>query len=126
MKKVLIITIVNFLFFLPLEAFASEPSLNLVFHQSEDGKVLAGSLEALKQAVRDGKRIRIYMKLRTIEHTMDSGFLSIFNGKVYAQINTIQGQRPNRQTGNVELRPYAKHVGLYSTDSPYEIKWFAF
>lgn len=98
----------------------------LLYHQSAKNEVLAGSLDALKQAVREGKRIRIYMNLGFVEHTMDSGFLSIFNGKVYAQINSIQGQRPNRETGIIELMPYAKHVGLYSTDSPYELKWFTY
>lgn len=105
---------------------ASENPLTLAYHQNEKGEAISGSILALKTAVREGKRIRLYMKLKTVEHAMDSGFLSIFEEHVYAQINTIQGQRPNRNTKEIELRPYSKHVGLYSTRSPYEIKWYVY
>lgn len=98
----------------------------LLFHQTVDAKVIEGSKEKLIQAIRNGKQVRLYMNLGTVEHSMDAGFISIFDGNVYAQINTIQGQRPNQNTKEIELRPYAKHVGLYSTKSPYEIKWFSF
>jgi len=98
----------------------------LLYHQGADAKGLDGSINKLMQAVRDGKQIRLYMNLGFVEHSMDAGFMSIFEGNVYAQIDAIQAQRPNRKTKDIELRPYAKHVGLYSTKSPYEIKWFAF
>gem|GEM_PF-3085238 len=98
----------------------------LLFHQSADTKVIDGSIEKLMEAVREGKQIRLYMDLGFVEHSMDAGFISIFEGNVYAQIDPIQSQRPNRKTKNIELKPYAKHVGMYSTKSPYEIKWFAF
>jgi len=98
----------------------------LLFHQSADTKVIDGSIEKLMKAVREGKQIRLYMNLGFVEHSMDAGFISIFEGNVYAQIDPIQAQRPNRKTKNIELKPYAKHVGMYSTESPYEIKWFAF
>lgn len=105
-------------------AFAQK--YELLYHQSAEAKAVEGSVEKLKKAIREGKQIRLYMNLGFVEHSMDAGFLSIFEDNVYAQINTIQGQRPNRNTKEIELRPYAKHVGLYSTKSPYEIKWFAF
>ncbi len=110
-----------------LQAKAAEPiKLQLLFHQSADGKVLAGSVAQLSQAIREGRPIRLYMNLGFVEHTMDGGFLSIFQGHVYAQINGIQGQRPNRESGEIELKPYTQHIGLYSTKSPYEIKWFTY
>jgi hypothetical protein len=98
----------------------------LLFHQGADAKGIDGSIEKLMKAVRDGKQIRLYMNLGFVEHSMDAGFISIFEGNVYAQIDPIQGQRPNRKSKDIELRPYTKHVGMYSTKSPYEIKWFAF
>lgn len=98
----------------------------LLYHQGSDTKGIEGSIEKLMAAVRDGKQIRLYMNLGFVEHSMDAGFVSIFEGNVYAQIDAIQAQRPNRKTKDIELKPYAKHVGLYSTKSPYEIKWFAF
>ncbi len=98
----------------------------LLFHQGTDAKRIDGSIEKLMKAVREGKQIRLYMNLGFVEHSMDAGFVSIFEGSVYAQINPIQAQRPNRTTKDIELKPYAKHVGMYSTKSPYEVKWFAF
>jgi len=110
-----------------MTAYATEDNdYQLLYHQSGDAKKIAGSMEKLMAAVRGGKQIRIYMNLGFVEHTMDAGFISIFEGDVYAQINTIQGQRPNAKTKDIELKPYTKHVGLYSTKSPYELKWFAF
>ncbi len=97
-----------------------------LYHQDADGEKINGSINDLMKAVREGKQIRMYMDLGFVEHSMDAGFISIFEGNVYAQINTIQAQRPNRKTKEIELRPYAQHVGLYSTKSPYEIKWFSF
>lgn len=105
---------------------AESNKYQLLFHQSADAKAIDGSIEKLMAAVRDGKQIRLYMNLGFVEHSMDAGFMSIFEGNVYAQIDPIQGQRPNRKTKDIELKPYAKHVGMYSTKSPYEIKWFAY
>jgi hypothetical protein len=98
----------------------------LLFHQGADAKGIEGSIDKLMKAIRDGKQIRLYMNLGFVEHSMDAGFISIFEGNVYAQIDAIQAQRPNRQTKEIEMKPYAKHIGLYSTKSPYEIKWFSF
>jgi len=98
----------------------------LLYHQGADKKAMSGSIDNLIKAIRDGKQVRLYMNLGFVEHSMDAGFLSIFEGEVYAQIDPIQGQRPNKKTQNIELKPYTKHVGMYSTKSPYEIKWFAF
>jgi hypothetical protein len=105
---------------------AESNDYKLLYHQGADTKGINGSIKTLVKAVRNGKQIRLYMNLGFVEHSMDAGFISIFKGNVYAQIAAIQAQRPNRKTKNIELKPYAKHVGLYSTKSPYEIKWFAF
>lgn len=120
-----------FIFFLLATlSFASYGNENkqyqLLFHQSAEAKPISGSIENVIEAIREGKQIRLYMNLGFVEHAMDAGFLSIFEGNVYAQINEIQAQRPNRQTKDIELRPYSKHVGLYSTKSPYEIRWYSF
>jgi len=98
----------------------------LLYHQGADTKRIKGSIDELTEAIRDGKQIRLYIRLTSVEHAMDAGFISIFEGNIYAQIDEIQGQRLNRETKDIELRPYSKYVGLYSTKSPYEIKWFSF
>lgn len=123
MKRLIAILLITFSF---TSYAADNEKYELVFHQSADAKTLDGSIDKLMKAVREGKQVRLYMNLGFVEHSMDAGFISIFEGHVYAQINEIQAQRPNRKTKEIELRPYAKHLGLYSTKSPYEIKWFAF
>ncbi len=97
----------------------------LLYHQNKEAKAVEGSVGALTQAIREGKTIRIYMNLGFVEHLMDAGFISIIGENVYAQINGIEAQIPDRENHTIRLRPYARHVGLYSTLSPYEIKWFA-
>lgn len=98
---------------------------HLLYHQNNEAKRVEGSLKDLTQAIREGKKIRIYMNLGFVEHLMDAGFISIIGDKVYAQIDGIQAQRPDRTAHRITLRPYAHHVGLYSTQSPYEMKWYA-
>ncbi|MFD2165869.1 hypothetical protein ACFSJY_06280 [Thalassotalea euphylliae] len=102
-----------------------EAKPHLLYHQSKEAKQVWGSLEDLIQAIREGKTIRIYMNLGFVEHLMDAGFISIIGDNVYAQIDGIQAQRPDPKANTITLRPYARHVGFYSTLSPYEMKWYA-
>jgi len=97
----------------------------LLYHQDSKAQPISGSIKQLKNAIRAGKTIRLYMNLRVVEHSMDAGFTSIIGDHVYTQINGIQGQIPNRDEQTITLRPYSRHVGLYSTKSPYEMKWYA-
>ena len=97
----------------------------LLYHQNSDAKAISGSIAALTTAIRQGKNIRIYMNLGFVEHSMDAGFLSVIGENVYAQISGIQAQRPDRENQTIELKPYSRHVGFYSTQSPYEIKWYS-
>ena len=97
----------------------------LLYHQDANANRVSGSVESIIKAVRSGKTIRIYQNLGRVEHTFDAGFVTVFDNKVYVQIDPIQGQRPNSTTKVVTLRPYTKHVGFYSTKSKYEMKWFA-
>jgi len=117
--KVLVFLVLSFL---SLQANAAS---DLLYHQNNKSEVVAGSLEKVKQAIRQGKTIRLYMNLGFVEHSMDAGFLTIIGENVFAQIDAIQAQRPNKKTSEIELRSYAQHVGLDSNKSPYEIKWFA-
>lgn len=123
MKTIIFALLISF----AMTAYGHEnKDYQLVYHQGADKKAMSGSIDNLIKAIRDGKQIRLYMDLEFVEHSMDAGFMSIFEGEVYAQIDPIQGQRPNKKTQSIELKPYTKHVGMYSTKSPYEIKWFAF
>ena len=106
-------------------SFEVNAAPTLLYYQNSKAQPLSGSINQLKNAIRAGKTIRLYMNLGFVEHSMDAGFTSIIGGHVYAQINGIQGQVPNREEQTITLRPYSRHVGLYSTKSPYEMKWYA-
>lgn len=118
-KQLILLLVVTFL----STHVAAKPQL--LYHQNSEAKQVEGSLANLTQAIREGKTIRIYMNLGFVEHLMDAGFLSIIGNNVYAQIAGIQAQRPDRTGNTITLRPYARHIGFYSTLSPYEIKWYA-
>lgn len=114
-------------FLLALTIFTTKVNAQpqLLYHQDKEAKAVNGSIDKLLNAVREGKTIRIYMNLGFVEHLMDAGFISIIGNNVYAQINGIQAQRPNRAESTITLRPYARHVGFYSTLSNYEMKWYS-
>lgn len=67
---------------------------SLVFENDDTGSVVAGSKAALIEAVRAGKPIRVYTAGRRIEHASEAVFLSVFGGEVFAQLPTIESQRP--------------------------------
>ena len=69
-------------------------SWRLVYANDENGAVVDGSKEALIEAVRAGKPVRVYTAGRRVEHAMDAQFLTIFEGEVFAQITPIESQRP--------------------------------
>lgn len=119
MSKGLLIALCIYLF-----SSGSLAKTTVLYQQNSQAERVSGSIEKLKQAIRAGKPIRIYMNLGFVEHAMDAGFLSIIGDNVYAQINGIEAQIPNRTEGTITLRPYARHVGLYSTQSRYEMTWF--
>ena len=112
--------------YLPMNSSSANESRDhwqSVFHHGPDGDVISGSKAQLIDAVRKGKQIRIYMNLKFVEHSMDANFLSIFEGEVYAQIDPMKGQLPNRKTKLLELRDN-EFNGLYSTNGKYELHWF--
>ena len=122
MKKRLIILASLFALWSASNGVLAQPTV--LYHQNNKAERISGSIAQLKQAIRDGKPIRIYMNLGFVEHAMDTGFLSIIGDNVYAQISGIEAQIPNRKDSTISLRPYTRHIGLYSTLSPYEIKWY--
>ncbi|MFK8015231.1 MAG: hypothetical protein AB8G17_07305, partial [Gammaproteobacteria bacterium] len=77
-----------------VERSAHESSWRLVFENDERGERVAGSKQALIDAVQVGKPVRVFTQGRRIGHASDALFLSIFDGEVFAQLVEIQSQRP--------------------------------
>ena len=92
------------------ELFAQEWSL--VYHNDKYGKAIEGSIEDLKQAVRNGKEIRIGWSFHhptirkiSVEHVADASFLTIQSDSiVHAQIRPITGQKPDFDSSTIELK----------------------
>ncbi|MEM1406136.1 MAG: hypothetical protein AAGG59_05135 [Bacteroidota bacterium] len=84
----------------------------MIYQNDENGKAISGDIEALKQAVRSGKEIRIGWgfqhpdeKKISVEHVADASFLTIQSDSiVHAQIRPITGQTPNFNNGTIELK----------------------
>ncbi len=84
---------------------AQSSDSNIVCEINEEGVVVTGSLESLLLAVRQGKNIRVGWEIDltkpselTIEHWSDAGFLTIFKGHLFAQIESIFEQAPAPMT----------------------------
>ena len=93
------------------------------FHHEAGGKVISGSKDALLDAIRNGAEIRLYYKAGRVEHLIDAGFITVFKGEVFAQIDRIKGQAPSREEPVIDLR-ITDYYGLYSTNGKFEINWF--
>jgi len=70
------------------------PNWRLVYAHDAAGKTLEGSKADLIDAVQTGKPIRVYTAGRTVQHSADALFLTIFEGEVFAQIHPIESQQP--------------------------------
>ncbi|MEM9722056.1 MAG: hypothetical protein AAGA10_22510 [Bacteroidota bacterium] len=69
-----------------------------------EGKVIRGSKEHLITVIQEGYPIRVGWKLdlnqdgiADLEHWVDAEFISILEGEVFTQIETIYAQGPNLQ-----------------------------
>ena len=95
------------------EAIPAAPS-TLLLETGPNGEVSAGSVEALRDAVRAGAALRVGWEFRfrtspeeapvSLEHWADAGFLTIWHDHVFAQIRDIHTQGP-------ELGAPAIHLG---------------
>ncbi len=81
-------------------AWASTCPLHLVTIE-QDGRASAGSKDKLREAVRAGLPVRVGWSLSfdddpepEVRHWSDSGFLTEFEGEIFAQFADIQAQGP--------------------------------
>ncbi len=76
----------------------------MVFKNDENGTVIYGNKNELIDAVRLGYPVRIGWGGTRVEHVASTDFLTIFEGEVFAQINTIIGQAPRIDGDSVKIR----------------------
>ncbi|MEO1037349.1 MAG: hypothetical protein AAFX44_17465 [Pseudomonadota bacterium] len=98
-------------------------SWHTVFAHDSNGAATQGSKQALVDAVRAGKPIRVYWAGRRVEHVADAFFLTILGGEVFAQIETIQGQAPSDDPPAIEFRDNQWRT-ILSTNGDRALTWF--
>ncbi len=116
-------TLITF-FALLLSVQLTAQEWKLIYENDKSGKAITGNIEALKEAVRTGKEIRIgwgfqhpSVKKISVEHVADAAFLTIQSDSiVHAQIRPIIGQSPNFDEGTIQLKENLEWVFIGGTN----------
>jgi hypothetical protein len=99
--------------FVLMSVFAlGQGNWKLVYENDAEGVAVAGKLDDLIAAVRNGESIKIYFRMGTkddyVEHTVMGKYFTIMNSKqgsvVTAQIDPIIGQTPDSDAGKITLK----------------------
>ena len=103
------ILLILFFCFSNLSAF-SQRGYQVVVQTDFDGQVVSGSIDSLIAAIREGKPVRVGWQLDfnkdkqpDFDHWVDAEFITILNGHVFTQIETIYMQGPNLEIPQVEI-----------------------
>lgn len=98
-------TIVCSLLFISVLSLSAQTSYSVVCEINQKGEVISGSISDLKDYVKNGNPIRVGWVLKfhnpkdgksmDLEHWTDAGFVSLWNGHVFAQIKSIYQQGPS-------------------------------
>jgi len=96
----------------------------LIYHHDSDGNAIEGNIEALIQAVYDGKDVRVAWWSRKNEegvsrvyHVADAAFLTIMKDSiVMAQIQPIYGQTPEFENYTITLKENLEWVSIGGTN----------
>lgn len=96
----------------------------LVYAANAEGRTLAGDKRLLMRAVRAGLPLRVGWGIRWtladgrpggIEHVADAGFVSIYQGEVFAQVTNFLQQRPDPARADIALGSDARFVVMLDT-----------
>jgi hypothetical protein len=122
-KQLMLRITVILVFAFSSNVLSAETKWTLVLEHDSKGVATTGSKESLIKAVRSGSEVRVYWTGGWVEHLADANFLTVIKSEVFAQLDTIVGQKPTKEPPSVELRE-SEWTGLISTKGPYEAKWF--
>ena len=104
------VLLTSVLSFVPITTFAQVCSTGHLVTVEADGGVSRGSKAQLRQAMADGTPVRVGWGLDTdgdnvpeLSHWADAGFITDFDGEVFAQLADIQRQQPMRNPARVVM-----------------------
>jgi len=98
---------------------------NVIYSADKNGTAVNGSLENLIEYVKSGNPIRVGWtlkfphpatgKLTEMQHWADAGFITVLDGHVFAQINSIYEQAPGFESPPSVYLPQNKPDGWVAT-----------
>lgn len=106
------LTSTTLLILFPLILF-SQNKYSVIYETDENGITVSGNIEDLKKAVQNGNPIRVGWTInlqnqegvkKILEHWTDTKFLTILDGNVYAQINSIYEQMTDFEDSNGAIK----------------------
>lgn len=97
---------------------------DIIVETNFDGEVVKGSIEELITEVRKGKHVRVGWqldfnedKVPDFDHWVDAGFITILNGHVFTQLESIYRQIPKKNIPQVDIIPVnTKWTGVIGTN----------
>ncbi len=109
---------------MPCFSFAQAPQCPALLLAIEvDGTVSAGSKDELRKMVNQGRSLRVGWRVDdregnpVVTHWADAAFLTLFEGDVFAQMQSIHRQVPRRGQARIELSDEVQHwTGLIGTN----------
>ncbi|WP_395376807.1 hypothetical protein [Marinicella sp. W31] len=91
----------------------------LIYHHDNAGSAIRGDKQRLVNLIKQGHPVRIHWALAAdFSHIADAGFLTVMNGEVFAQLDGIIRQIPERS----ESRQTRKRIAL---DAEEQSRWHA-
>lgn len=113
---------INLVLLLCLGQYAT--AQKIVLQTDFDGQLIKGSIEELIQKIQTGHSVRVGWQLdfdedkkSDLEHWVDAEFISILEGHVFTQIETIYAQVPNADIPQIEILESTKRwTGVLGTN----------
>lgn len=102
--KTLLFSLLLIAFFSCESSSKGQQGWQMVFQNNANGEVVFGDKSKLIDAVRLGYPVRLGWGGNSVEHVTDAAFLTIFEGEVFAQTNSIIGQAPRVDGDTVKIR----------------------
>lgn len=120
-----ILLTVTLLFILSIGASVAQSNYSIVVSTDFEGNVVSGSIEDLITEIRKGKPVRVGFQLDfnkdkepDFDHWIDAEYITILNGHVFTQIESIFRQIPRAEIPQIDIIPVDDEwTGIVGTNS---------
>lgn len=120
-----ILLTVTLLLILSIGASVAQSNYSIVVSTDFEGNVVSGSIEDLITEIRKGKPVRVGFQLDfnedkepDFDHWIDAEYITILNGHVFTQIESIFRQIPRAEIPQIDIIPVDDEwTGIVGTNS---------